>query len=241
MSWFVKKGTNMEKKKLALAAATLMAFQAYADDHQTWQGCYGGFSLTHANSSNQWTTNTFQGEVLNENAGSKDADDLSASVQVGCDLAETEHWVLGLKLSASGNDLEATHLYQGGTSDDNFLSYRTDDVYSLSARAGYKVSTNGLLYGQLGYVHSSHFYHDLEPGLPVFEFNKSLSRNGTQFGIGYEHKLGEHLSLYGEYNWVDYGKERTLLNDLSGFDIDDYVATFDQDLSMFHLGLNYRF
>ncbi|MGJ8662339.1 MAG: outer membrane protein [Marinicella sp.] len=229
------------KNKLTLLAC-LWAFNGMAQDNM-WKGCYFGGFASFAENSNQWTTNFIQNEVRNENAGSKDADDTAIGAQLGCDFFENDNWVLGVKISASDAELTATHLYQGGTGPQNTVTYHTDDVVSLISRVGFKVNDEGLLYGQLGYTQSSNRYEDNDPDFnPDIAFRKRLSRNGITLGLGYEHRLSDQFSLFAEYNYTDLGKERNVnLIDTSSVNIFDYLATFDQDISQFNIGVNFSF
>lgn len=229
------------KNKFILLAC-LWAFNGMAQDN-TWKGCYIGGFAGFTENANQWTTTFIQGEALNQNAGSKDADDTAIGAQLGCDFFEDENWVVGVKIAASDAKLEATHLYQGGTGPLNTVTYKTDDVVSLIGRFGFKMSDDGLLYGQLGYTQTSNSYEDNDVGFnPTIAFSKRLSRSGVLIGVGYEHRLTDQFSLFAEYNYTDLGKERNVnLIDNSSVNIFDYEATFDQDIAQFNLGVNFSF
>ncbi len=220
-----------------LMVASLWAVNAQAEN--TWNGCYVGASASIMESSNQWTTNVFQGEVLNENAGSADADDEAVAIQFGCNFLESDDWVFGAKLTAADNELNASHLYVGGTSADNFISYNTEDVVSIIGRVGFKASDNGLLYGNLGYTQSSHVYTDIAQTPFEFSFRSRESQRGVLIGVGYEHKLSGGFSLFAEYNYTDLGDNNIVLEDLIA--TSEYRATVDQDLSQFNLGVNFTF
>jgi len=208
--------------------------------NKDWSGCYVGASASIMESSNQWTTNLFQGDSPYANAGSADADDTAAALQLGCNFLESDNWVFGAKLAAGDNKLNASHVYQGGTGPDNLLFYQIEDVVSLIGRIGFKASDNGLIYGNLGYTQSSHEYRDMAETPLVFSFQKRESQRGLLIGVGYEHMLSNNFSLFAEYNYTDLGD-----ND---FDLEDliaaptiYNATVDQDLSQINLGVNYNF
>ena len=233
----VTKGIYMKYKTLILASVWAFNTQAQKND---WSGCYIGASASILESSNQWTTDIFQGEVLNENAGSADADDEAIGIQFGCNFLESEDWVFGAKILATDNKLNASHLYIGGRGADNFLSYETEDVVSIIGRIGFKASDNGLIYGNLGYTQSSHVYTDTAQTPFVFSFRNRESQRGILLGVGYEHMLSNEFSIFAEYNYTDLGDNNVMLEDLIAPPT-EYRANIDQDLSQFNLGINFNF
>lgn len=225
-----------------LLLATLSAFNIQTDaqaQNNDWSGCYVGASASHMESSNSWTTNVYQDLEVGF-AGSADTDDTAAALQLGCNFLESDSWVFGVKLAASDNQLNASHLYQGGTGPDNLLFYQIEDVVSLIGRVGFKPSDNGLIYGNLGYTQSSHEYRDMSTTPLVFSFRKRESQRGVLIGVGYEHMLGNNFSLFAEYNYTDLGDNRFDLEDLIAAPT-EYTATVDQDISQFNIGVNFNF
>lgn len=226
-------------KYKTLIFASLLAAQSQAAD---WSGCYVGASASYMESSNQWTTNLFQAQILNQDAGSVEADDTALGLQFGCNFLESETWVFGLKLAASDNTLSASHIYQDPTStlQDNLLTYQIEDVVSLIGRVGFKASDNGLIYGNLGYTQSSHDYRDMAQTPLVFSFRKRESQRGVLIGVGYEHMLTNDFSLFAEYNYTDLGDNDIDLVDLIAAPT-IYNATVDQDISQINVGVNFNF
>ena len=227
-----------------LVLASLWAVNAQAQDNN-WSGCYVGASASIMESSNQWTTDIYQGEVLNQNAGSANADDQAIGIQFGCNFLESEDWVFGAKLTASDNDLTASHPYLGVdgsvvTTDDSMIIYQTEDVVSLIARIGFKASENGLIYGNLGYTQSSHVYTDITENPIDFLFRKRESQKGVLIGVGYEHMLSNDFSIFAEYNYTDLGDNNIVLEDLL-YAPTEYLATVDQNLAQFNIGVNFSF
>ncbi|WP_154222953.1 outer membrane protein [Marinicella rhabdoformis] len=220
----------------------MTSLSCYASD-DVWSGCYAGASASHLETDNQWTTTSFNDEAMNDNAGSANADETSIGVQFGCDFLETEKSVWGLKVMASDADLYSEHVYtQNPPRPSNLVSYETEDVISFVGRYGFKVSDSGLLYGQLGYVQSDNKYQDNDPLVnPAFHYEQSADRDGVLWGIGYEHQFMNHVSFFAEYSFTDFGKEKIYLIDTGTFNVSDYQAKIDQDLSQFNLGVNYRF
>jgi len=206
-----------------------------------WERCYFGGGASYVETSNQWTTTFIQGDALNDNAGSADGDDTALAIQFGCDVMLSDQWAFGLKLTGNNNTIEASHIYQTGTSPNNVISYKMDDMYAAIGRIGFTMGNQGLLYGQLGYMQTSNYYSDFDAGQFTFDFSRKTHRKGVLIGIGYEHQLNELFSLYAEYNRVDLGDKSILLNDNTTFAIDDYTAKIDQDITLFNVGVNYRF
>lgn len=227
----------MKYKTLLLAG--LWAVNVQAQD-KIWDGCYVGASASIMESSNQWTTEVYQGETLNQDAGSVDVDDTALALQLGCNFMESEQWVFGAKLAANDNKLMGSHVYEGGLSPDNVLTYQIEDVVSLIGRIGFKASQNGLIYGNLGYTQTSHLYTDFTQTPINFSFRKRESQRGWLLGVGYEHIVSKEFSLFAEYNYTELGDNSFNLEDLN-FGPTEYQASVDQNLSQFNLGINFNF
>ncbi|MCX7553085.1 outer membrane beta-barrel protein [Marinicella sp. S1101] len=220
-------------------SALVMSGQVMAQTTD-WKGCYAGVSASIVETDNQWTTAVFRDTVRNENAGSDRADDTAAGIQFGCDFYQSDHWVVGAKLTANDNTVNASHLYQGGIGPDNFISYESEDMVSAIIRLGFKASDNGLIYGNLGYTTSKHVYRD-NSTIPVeFAFSKRDTQTGVLVGVGYEHMLKNNFSLFAEYNYTDLGENRVSLDDLIAPPT-NYLADVEQDIAQFSIGVNYRF
>lgn len=229
----------MKNVFFTLMVFVLLSFDASAQEN-SWRGCYLGAAANSLKGDYQWSTNTIQGDVYNDNAGSADGDDTAIGIQFGCDFYENQDWVFGAKLAAADNTVRAAHLYRGGSGSDNIIAYQTKDVISLIARAGFKLSDNGLMYGNLGYTHSSNLYQDTATIPFEFAFRTRENQGGLLVGLGYEHKLSERFSVFAEYNYTDLGDNKIILDDLIG-GINDYRATVDQNLSQYSLGINLNF
>ncbi len=225
---------------LAGISAALFSFNASAQEN-SWKHCYVGASASFLESDNQWTTNFIQGDVANTNAGSANGDDTAVAIQLGCNFHETADWVFGAKIAAADNSPSASHLYQGGSGPDNFISYQTEDVVSLIARVGFKLSDNGLMYGNLGYTQSSNVYQDSATIPNEFIFRTRESQRGVLVGVGYEHLLSNQFSIFAEYNYTDLGDNNIQLEDFTNNNINDYRANVDQDLAQFNIGVNFNF
>lgn len=227
----------MKYTTLLLASLWLVNAQAQNTD---WEFCSVGLSASIMESSNQWTTEVYQGELLNQDAGSVDADDTAIALQLGCNFLETEQWVFGAKLAANDNKLQESQVYEGGVSPDNLLTYQIEDIVSLIGRVGFKSSKKGLIYANLGYTQTSHLYTDITQTPVNFSFRKRESQRGWLLGVGYEHLMSEQFSLFAEYNYTDLGENKFVLDDLL-YAPTEYRAKVDQDISQFNVGINFNF
>lgn len=228
-------------KYLSLLAVSLTV---NAEDH-SWDGCYFGAHGGSANVDNQFVATFFAEEPLNKDIGSVDDSAGIYGLQAGCRMQLDSDWVLGFKLSGSEGDTHAKHLYIEGTSENNYVSYKSENLATLSAQLGYLLSDASLLYMNLGYGQMQMLVQDTDPtyyrGAIFFQNKRTLE--DVMLGVGYEYRLSDHWSVFAEYNRIDFGKDRDVpLHDLSNFwDINDYTADISHDMDFFQLGVNFNF
>ncbi|GHE90085.1 outer membrane protein [Aliiroseovarius zhejiangensis] len=199
------------------------------DNRPYWEGAYVGATLgydfsggdrigiTQA-SGNRFTLGTY------ENSG------WAGSLRAGYRW-QVDRWVFGPELAIEGGMIEdsfAARGYRGTTTMNHALSLRL--------KAGYVWPVlNSIVYGTVGVSRAEFDYSVLGSGSagPI-AINDTYTTNGYILGVGIEQPLTKRLSLTGEYEYMNYGKD--MLSDGLG---NDTLAT-----PLFHsvkLGLNLRF
>ncbi len=151
------------KLVLFTAAATLAAGSALAQSAGDWTGFYGGAQIGYID--------------VDTNVSGLDGDSAIGGIILGYDY-DTGDWVFG-----GGFDYDWT--------DADLSSAATvEDVWRIKARAGYKISPQGLLYGTGGYA---------EAGT-----DNLGSDNGWFIGAGYEQIIAPNVSLGGEILYHEF-------------------------------------
>ncbi|WP_439491405.1 outer membrane protein [Blastomonas fulva] len=127
--------------------------------------------------------------------GSEKSDGLLYGGQVGYDFRLGQQAVFGIEVSLTGRT--------GSTIlDDGFDTYRLTQgrTVGTSARLGYLVGPDALIYGRAGY---SNAQFRLQDG----GFRANENRDGFMLGAGYEQAVGRNVSARLEYNYSDFGKD----------------------------------
>jgi len=127
-------------------------------------------------------------------------------------------------------------------------SVKLNYVATLRARAGY-ASDRWLVYGTAGAAFTtlkySESFTDNFAGANELG-SQSGTRTGWVVGMGAEYALGEHWSMKGEYQHVDFGSMNGaggILSDNLGnrYPMNVYTHAVNVRLDMWRVGVNYRF
>jgi outer membrane immunogenic protein len=146
--------------------------------------------------------------------------------------------------SVNGNHV-ASIAYAGDASET--FSSRVDWFSTLTARLGYAVMPQTLLYVKGGAAWAHESYKDVDPsGLinPPYAGQAGGTRTGWTIGAGGEYLLSPNWSVFVEYNYVDFGSKVFAFTyncgAACGFP-DPYHYSERQNLQTVLVGLNYRF
>ncbi len=228
---------------LACLLAMGAAQQAKADPSESWSGCYVGANAGYGEADIKGTSLAITSPnpipiILNDPIGSAAAKGGALGGQFGCDYQAAD-WVLGAQISLDAADLEGDHLYIGGSSPSNRVRYDINRFGTLTGRVGYLLQTNTLPYLKAGAAWTRTNHRDADSTVPVpYHGTSEITRKGWLLGIGVEHKIQQNLSIFVEYDYMDFGKEKTTINYTDGF-VYDY--SFKQDMNYLGIGMNYRF
>ncbi|WP_170751914.1 outer membrane protein [Ruegeria lacuscaerulensis] len=169
----------MNKRLLAATGiAFLAAGSAAAQSSGNWTGFYGGLQVGYAD--------------IDTNVSGIDGDGAIGGIILGYDY-DLGDWVVG-----GGFDYDWTDVDLGGAA-------TVEDVWRIKARAGYKVTSVGLLYGIGGYA---------EAGT-----DNLSSDNGWFIGAGYEQIVAPNVSIGGEILYHEF-------NDFNSSGVDVDATTF---------------
>ncbi len=213
----------------------------------TWTGCYVGGNVG-AGWSRTSNTDDDPTSVGLTDAGSHNATGFVGGGQIGCDYQFASNWVLGVQGMFNGADVHGSHLASfayAGTNTET-LSSKVDWFTTATARLGYVVTPQTLLYvkGGAAWVHTR--YSDADPSGTIFvPFSgvSSATRTGWTVGVGGEYKFSPNWSVFAEYNYVGLGSKASTNNyTCAGVcDFSTFTYSNKQDFETFLVGLNYRF
>lgn len=207
-------------KPVLFAVAVLAAAPALAQNKPAFQGPFVGAQAG-------WQSDTLDASGFVDDtfgSGSRDSSGFAYGGQAGFDFRFSQ-WVLGGELGITGRtgDLRAND------ESDTRLSFgRTINV---SARAGYVITEQGMVYARGGYSNAEYTGREFDSE------SSSGTRDGFLVGGGFEWMFTDHISTRIEYNYSDYGSVRGF-----GFVGDSQVegkVNFSRHNVM--AGINYRF
>jgi len=162
-----------------------------------WTGCYVG-----ANIGGAWGTL----DVTDVNTGataSPHNSGFAGGGQIGCDY-QMSQWVFGIR-----NIIDGTSISNGATISDGVFSGTVNSHLrwfdALTARGGYLVQPNVLLYAQGGAAWTSWNVTAFNTaGAQVAEISGG-NRTGWTVGGGVEWMFVPHWSLFAEFNYMGFG------------------------------------
>ncbi|MBB6254935.1 outer membrane protein [Nitrospirillum iridis] len=116
------------------------------------------------------------------------------------------------------------NIYLGGEGEVNFYTadrtfgdalgnYRVQPDYGfgVSARVGYVVQPDLLLFGRVGWQHTNVDFNTIQPGSAGVPQRYSQEFDGVRYGVGGDYAIDEHLFTRIEYDYTDYSHtSRTL-------------------------------
>ena len=216
-----------------------------------WTGCYLGAQLGGAFENNQlyglFTTGaggtTTTGRV-NQNASSAA---VLAGGQGGCDLQFARNWVIGAQIDGAWTNLNGSLGLVSGSSTGT-LTLKTNTIATATGRIGYAANFDtiaGLFYlkGGAAFVNNdtSNFvgHTIVGPASSIFNFSApSGSRWGWTIGLGTEWVVFENWSIFGEWDYLNFGTRNVTFTDPN---FGSTQVSVKQNINELKLGINYRF
>ena len=213
----------------------------------SWTGCYIGGNVGPG-----WGRNQVTGFQLAPgfDAGSVTGTGVVGGGQIGCDY-QWANWVFGVQGMFDGSDVKGDFSPNGAHGGPNPLGFSTNERLgfkihwfdTLTARLGYAVVPQALLYVKGGAAWAHVAYSDNDPtfaGIGVFG-NGSANPNGWTIGGGLEYAFLPNWSVFVEYNFMDFGSRNVTIVYNNNLFINPFTYTEKQNLQTVLFGLNYRF
>ena len=203
----------MRKSSLTLLAAGigLAASQASAADlpqrpayaapvmmapAPTWTGCYVGGNIGGA-FGDASVTGPDGGTVSTNGSG------FAGGGQVGCDYQFSGGWVIGFRDMFDGTSNKKSGTFATGSLANDVANFNNQWFDTLTARLGYAVVPNWLLYFQGGAAWGHTSTNVTFNGLQIGQ--TSNTKTGWTIGGGAEWMFAPHWSAFLEGNYMDFG------------------------------------
>lgn len=177
----------------------------------TWTGCYIGGNLGDARN-HIWNHRIAFGGGIPDNpplpVETDWGSDFVGGGQIGCDY-QLNRWVFGIQVQDDWGNINSTHpgilfpTFSYNTTAKGFVTY--------TGRVGYAVVPQALLYFKGGGAWTNDNITVTMPSTGFLsEFANNVNFNGWTIGGGLEWMLLPYLSLFVEYNHVDFGTKSVL-------------------------------
>lgn len=204
----------MSRFALALIAAAAIAGPAAAQEAKNFNGPFIGGQIGWQQDRQSLTTGTVPPTTTRAKG-----DGFAYGGQIGYDF-NLGSAVLGLETSITGR-----------TGANRFPTFDLEAgrTINVTARAGWLVTPEGLLYARGGYSNAR--FTVANNVLRVADVSEN--RDGYTVGVGYEQMLGKNVSARIEYNYSDYGNDT--LPGVGG------PATLNYHRHAVMTGVNFRF
>lgn len=199
----------------------------------SWSGCYVG-----ANVGDGWQKNHSFDPNIPFDAGMDTGSGVVGGGQLGCDY-EIGTLVVGAEGRFDGSGVTGSHPYTGAPLET--LGFTTDWFATQTARIGYAVLPQALLYGKGGVAEARLSYSDVVPTL--FSGSASRVRVGGTVGAGVEYAVLPNLSVFAEYDFTGFDTHLTTLTYTSPIPFLAVPYAYDetQNLQTVLFGVNYKF
>jgi outer membrane immunogenic protein len=249
----------MKKIALGMLAAAAMTGSAFAADMAprytkapppppvvvyNWTGCYiggnvgGGWERTR-----QTQIAKVDGSIvgLNNDFGSSTGSAFIGGGQIGCDYQFANSWVVGIQAMYDYGRITSSHIAPAfPTFNENI---RVKDMWTVTGRVGYLFTPQLLGYVKGGGAWTSVDY--VTNGTVPVVFNSEnafgVNRSGWTVGAGLEWMFAPSWSVFGEFNYMDFGNKNVNFVQAPGtVGVADVVRT-KLEVEQFLVGVNYKF
>jgi outer membrane immunogenic protein len=176
----------------------------------SWSGCYLGGNIGAGWDGTHTDGVAFAGVpfVAAVDYGSSNGTGLIGGGQIGCDYQFAASWVVGIQGKADFGTINSNNpvvVIPGITA-----AYQLKNTEELTARIGYAFGPAILAYVKGGAAWANASAASVPSGEPAGE-TASLTRLGYTVGAGLEWTFARGWSLFGEYDYLDFGTRTTPL------------------------------
>jgi len=209
-----------------------------------WTGCYiggnvgGGWQRT-----GQAQIGKVDGTAIipnNDFGGSSDSSVIGGG-QIGCDYQFANNWLVGIQAMYDYGRISSSHVIPAFPTFNS--NVRVKDMWTVTGRVGYLFTPQLLGYVKGGGAWTS-VYYVINGTVPV-TFNSEnafgVNRSGWTVGAGLEWMFARGWSVFGEFNYMDFGNKSVNFVAAPGLaGVADVVRT-KLEVEQFLVGVNYKF
>jgi outer membrane immunogenic protein len=247
--WALASAVTLAVSGIGAASAADMAMKARpmpAPPVMTynWTGCYiggnvgGGWART-----SQSRVALVNGVVVApaDNFGSGTGSAFIGGAQIGCDYQFAGNWVVGIQGMFDFGNIKESHT---NTAFPTFYdNTNVKDIFTLTGRVGYLFAPQVLAYVKGGGAWARVDYNNYftTPVVGLSESANGLNRSGWTVGGGLEWMFAPGWSVFGEFNYMDFGRKNIAFVAAPGTQNVASVLSTKLEVEQFLVGVNYKF
>jgi outer membrane immunogenic protein len=204
-----------------------------------WSGCYVGGNVGGGfGSQTQYRTDQIGVGALAANYGSERDSAFIGGGQIGCDYQFSGNGLIGIQGQIDGGSINGSHVlpsFPTFTMHDKITYFDT-----VTARVGWIFTPQvmGYLKGGVAWARTSDTL--LQPSGALSE-NTSFNRTGATVGAGVEYMFAPGWSVFGEYNYIDFGAGSVAFTAAPGLlPVGEHVNIVE-NVQTVTVGVNYKF
>jgi outer membrane immunogenic protein len=209
-----------------------------------WTGCYIGGNIGAGwDDTNQSRIATVAGTVVNppQGFGTGNGYNVVGGGQIGCDYQFATNWVVGVQGMFDFGNIDESHVNISFPT--FFDTSRVKDLFTVTGRLGYLLAPNLLGYAKAGgawtRVDYSNFF--TVPAVGLSETALGVDRQGWTAGFGVEWMFAPGWSVFGEFNYMDFGTRNIAFVAAPGTVNAASVLATKLTVDQAVLGVNYKF
>jgi len=207
-----------------------------------WTGCYIGGNVGGADARIRERSTSVAGVALDSDFGRSSDTGLIGGGQIGCDYQFANSFVVGVQGMFDFTDLNSHQTLPAFPT--FFSETRTRDVFTVTGRVGYLFTPAVLAYvkggGAWARIDTTHFGTVPAPTF-VSETALRQDRQGWTIGGGLEWMVAGGWSVFGEYNFMDFGTETVNFINGPGTVGAPSVVRTRYEIQQALFGVNYKF
>ncbi|MDB6181009.1 outer membrane protein [Paracoccus fistulariae] len=152
---------------------------------------------------------------------------------------QIDNWVFGPELFYERGNIDDELSYSGDHENGATLISKVNYVAGLQFKGGFAFASGTLLYGSVGYVRGDFDYDWFETDLgdTIIDETKGYNADGYSLGLGVERKLSEKWSIFGEWQYRNFGKT----NISYAYEDGSKLTRATPEHHNFKLGVNFQF
>jgi outer membrane immunogenic protein len=205
-----------------------------------WTGCYIGGNIGGGwAKQDQFRIDQFGIGPAPANYGGETGSAFIGGGQVGCDYQFAGNWVVGIQVQGDWGSIKGSHALPAFPTFTMFD--KTDFIGTVTGRIGYLFAPQllGYVKGGGAWTRSSDFLQ--LPGGGLSEASGNWNASGWTVGGGLEWMFAPGWSVFGEYNYMDFGTRTVNFIAAPGLVPTGEHVSIKQTASTALVGVNYKF